>query len=145
MPEEPEKRKLWNIDPSMFEHGRRASFLERQVFPLLRQIAKFGLYALAMGYPIYLVYIGLAYGGLAFWSFFAGSIALIGVVITRLGYASNFKHWDISFKRTAGVFLGFLVATGFYFGIIYLKMWLAPIAVGLFALGLLLVLKRTRS
>lgn len=111
----------------------------------MRQTAKLCLYALAMAYPIYLVYIGLAYGGLAFWSFFAGSIALIGLTITKLGYASNFKHWDVSFKRSTGVFLGFLVATGFYFGIIYLKTWLVPVAVGLFMIGLILVLKRTRT
>ncbi len=41
-----------------------------------------------------------------------------------------------------GIFLGFLVAAGFYAGIIYFKIWLVPIALGLFGLGLLLVLRR---
>ncbi len=144
MSEQPKKRKLWDVDPSMFEQGRKASFLERRILPGLRQAGKIGLYGLAIAYPICLVYVGLAFGGLAFWTFFAGSIALIGVAITKLGYASNFRHWDISLKRTAGVFLGFLIAASFYAGIIYLKTWLVPLAFALLALGLLLVLRRTR-
>jgi len=144
LPDKPKKRKLWNADPSIFELGRKASFLERRILPALRQAAKFGLYTLAIAYPIFLVYIGLAFGGLVFWTFFAGSIALIGVALTKLGYASNFRHWDVSLKRTAGVFLGFLIAASFYAGIIYLKTLLVPVAFALLALGLLLVLRRTR-
>jgi len=144
LPDKPKKRKLWNVDPSIFELGRKASFLERRILPALRQAAKFGLYTLAIAYPIFLVYIGLAFGGLVFWTFFAGSIALIGVALTKLGYASNFRHWDVSLKRTAGVFLGFLIAASFYAGIIYLKTLLVPVAFALLALGLLLVLRRTR-
>lgn len=145
MPEEREKRKLWDVDPSIFEAGRKASFYERRVFPILRQTAKFGLYGLAIAYPIYLVYVGLAFGGLVFWTFFAGSIALIGVVITKLGYAPNFRHWDISLRRTVSVFLGFALAAGFYAGIIYLKSWVLPILLGLMVFGLLLVLRRRKS
>jgi len=107
-------------------------------------MAKFGLYTLAIAYPLYLVYIGLIFGGLVFWGFFVGSIAVIGAAITKLGYASNFRHWDISLKRIAGVFLGFLVAASFYAGIIYLKTWLIPVVFGLFGLGLVLVLRRRR-
>ena len=145
MPERPKKRKLWDVDPSLFQRGPNATFFERRVDPLLRQIAKFGLFALAIAYPIFLVYIGLAFGGLVFWSFFTGSIGLIGVMITKLGYASNFRHWDVSLKRTMSVFLGFLVAISFYAGIIYLKTLLIPVAFGLFGLGLLVVLRRTRQ
>jgi hypothetical protein len=145
LPEEREKRKLWDVDPSIFEAGRKASFYERRVFPILRQTAKFGLYGLAIAYPIYLVYVGLAFGGLVFWTFFAGSIALIGVVITKLGYAPNFRHWDISLRRTVSVFLGFALAAGFYAGIIYLKSWVLPIVLGLLVFGLLLVLRRRKS
>jgi len=130
LPEQPKKRKLWDVNPSIFELGRKASFFERRIFPPLRQTAKFGLYALAIAYPIYLVYIGIAFGGLVFWSFFVGSIALIGIAITKLGYAPNFRHWDVSLKRIGGIFLGFLVAAGFYAGIIYFKIWLGPNCVG---------------
>jgi hypothetical protein len=145
LPEEHEKRKLWDVDPSIFEAGRKASFYERRVFPILRQTSKFGLYGLAIAYPIYLVYVGLAFGGLVFWTFFAGSIALIGVVITKLGYAPNFRHWDISLRRTISVFLGFALAAGFYAGIIYLKSWVLPIVLGLLVFGLLTVLRRRKS
>jgi hypothetical protein len=71
-------------------------------------------------------------------------MAVIGLAITKLGYASNFRHWDISLDRIGGIFLGFLVATTFYAGIIYLKTWLIPVVFGLFGLGLLLVLRRRR-
>ena len=144
MPEENDKRKLWNVDPSMFEVGRKASFYERRVFPFLRQAAKFGLYGLAIAYPIYLVYVGLAFGGLVFWIFFAGSIALVGAVITKLGYASNFRHWDISLKRTVSVFLAFALAAGFYAGIIYLRIWILPVVSGLLVFGLLFVFRKRK-
>jgi hypothetical protein len=139
MPEQPRKRKLWNVDPALFELGRKASFFERRIVPPLRQIAKLALYTLAITYPIYLVYVGLAFGGLVFWSFFAGSLAIMGTIISKLGYASNFRHWDISFKRTVGLLLGFAVAAGFYAGLIYLKIWLVPIAVVLLGFGVFLV------
>jgi hypothetical protein len=145
LPEKPKKRKLWDVDPSIFEPGRKASFYERRIVPPLRQIGKFGLYSLAISYPIYLVYVGLAFGGLAFWGFLAGSMALMGIIIAKLGYASNFRNWDISLKRTLGLLLGFLLAIGFYGGLIYLKTWFVPIGFGLAGLGLLLMLRRSKS
>jgi hypothetical protein len=145
MPGQPKKRKLWNVDPATFELGRKASFLERRIAPPLRQIAKLGLYTLAITYPIYLVYVGLAFGGLVFWSFFVGSLAIMGTIITRLGYASNFRHWDISFKRTVGFLLGFAIAAGFYAGLIYLKIWFVPIAVTLLGFGVYLVRRQFES
>ena len=101
--------------------------------------------AFAISYPIYLVYVGLRFGGLAFWGFLAGSIGLMGIIIARLGYASNFRNWDISLKRTLGLLLCFLLAIGFYGGLIYLKTWFVPIGFGLAGVGLLLVLRRSKS
>ena len=111
----------------------------------MRQLGKFGLFALAVTYPIYLVYVGLAFGGFFFWGFLAGSIAVIGIVIVGLGYGSNFRYWDVSFKRTAGLLLGFPLAVGFYLGLFYLKTWMLPIAFGLAGLGFLIMLKRSKS
>jgi len=139
LPEQRKKKRPWESDPSIFETGREASFFERRISPPLRQIGKFGLYALAVAYPIYLIYVGLAYGGLAFWSFFAGSIIIMGATITKLGYASNFRHWDIGLKRTLGVPLGFAVAAGFYGGLIYARTLLISIAFGLIGLGVFLI------
>jgi hypothetical protein len=123
LPEGRKKRKLWEVDPSIFELGHNASFVERRILPPLRQLGKFGLYALALTYPIYLIYVGLAFGGLAFWGFLA----------------------DISLGRTVGIFLGFVVAVGFYGGLIYLKTLFVPIAFGIVAVGLFLVLRRSKS
>jgi len=135
---------MWEVDPSILEPGSKASFFERRILPPLRQIGKFGLYALAITYPIYLVYVGVAYGGLAFWSFFAGSIMIMGATITKLGYASNFRHWDIGMKRTVGVILGFVVATSFYAGLVYARILFVPVALGLIGLGVFFVWKRSR-
>jgi hypothetical protein len=145
LPEEHKKRRLWELDPSIFEPGRRASFFERRIAPPLRQLGKFSLYSLALTYPIYLVLVGLAFGGLAFWGFLAGSIAVMGIILWRLGYALNFRHWDISLKRSVGLLLGFPLAIGFYGGLIYLKIWLVPIAFGFAGFGLLLILRRSSS
>jgi hypothetical protein len=145
LPERRKKRKLWEFDPAVFQTGRRASFFERRIVPPLRQLGKFCLYVLAITYPTYLVYVGLAFGGLAFWGFLAGSIVAMGIVIARLGYASNFRHYDIGFKRTIGLLLCFPLAAGFYGGLIYLKTWFVPIAFGLLGLGLLIMLRRPKS
>lgn len=145
MPEQRKKNKLWEVDPAIFEPRRKAPFFERRILPRLRQIGKFGLFTLAITYPIYLVYVGVAYGGLAFWSFFAVSIMIMGATITRLGYASNFRHWSIGLKRTLGVLLGFTFAAGFYGGLIYARTLFVPIAIGLIGLGALLVWRRFKS
>lgn len=143
--EEHKKRKLWEVDPTVFDAGRKASFFERRVAPALRQLGKFGLFSLALTYPIYLVYVGVAFGGLAFWGFLVGSIAIMGIIITKLGYASNFKHWDISLKRTLGLLLGFPVTVGFYEALIHLKTLFLPVAFVLAGLGFLLILRRSKS
>jgi hypothetical protein len=145
LPEGRKKRKLWEVDPSILEPGHKASLFERRIVLPLRQLGKFGLYALAITYPIYLVLVGLAFGGLAFWGFLVGSIAVMGILITKLGYASNFRHWDISLKRTVGLLIGFPLAVGFYGGLVYLKIWFVPIVFGFAGLGLFLILKRSRS
>lgn len=69
----------------------------------------------------------------------------MGIVIYGLGYSSNFKQWDISFKRTTVVLLGFVAATGFYAGLTYLRPWLIPVALLLLGLGVFFVLRRFKS
>ena len=92
-----------------------------------------------------MVYVGLAFGGLALWSFFAGSLVVMVAVITRLGYASNFRNWDISLKRALGLPLGFVVAAGFFGGLNYLKTWFVPIAFMILGFGMFLVPRRSKS
>ena len=69
----------------------------------------------------------------------------MGTIIYGLGYSSNFRHWDISLKRTIGVLLGFVVAAGFYAGLIYLRTWFIPVALLLLGLGVFFVLRRFKS
>lgn len=145
MPEQRKKRRLWEVDPSIFQPGRKASFFERRIVPPLKQVGGFSLLALAIAYPILLVIVGVAFGGLVFWSVMAGSIVVIAVVIEKLGYASNFRNWDVSFRRMAALVLGFVIAWSFYAGLFYLKLWLVPIAVTLLSLGLLVVLRRSTA
>jgi len=145
MSERPKKRRLWDIDPSIFELRRRASLFERRIVPPLRQLGKYGLYGLAITYPFYLVFVGLAFGGLVFWAFLVGSMAAFGIVIAKLGYGSNFRQHDVSLKRTVGLLLSFPLAAGFYAGLIYLKTWFVPVALVLLALGIFLVLRRDKS
>jgi hypothetical protein len=138
------KKKIWEVDPHMYDTRQRSSFLERRILPTVRTAAKFGLITLALTYPLYLVYIGLAYGGLAFWSFLAGSSGIIGLILWKLGFAPNYSRWDLGFKRMLGVFGGFAVAFGFYIGLIYLKTLMLPISFALLSVGLFFVLRRGR-
>jgi len=145
MSERPKKRRLWDIDPSIFELRRRASLFERRIIPPSRQLGKYGLYGLAITYLFYLVFVGLAFGGLVFWAFLVGSMSVFGIVIARLGYGSNFRHHDVSLKRTAGLLLSFPLAAGFYGELIYLKSWFVPVALVLVALGIIFVLRRDKT
>jgi hypothetical protein len=145
MPDESEeKKRLWEVDPHLYEKGARAGFLERWVLPRLKVLGKFILIALALTYPIYLVYVGLAYGGIAFWSFLGGSFAVIGVILWKLGFASHYSNWDIGFRGLLGVIAGGMLAIGFYIGLIYAKTLLLPIAFALLGVGLFFVLRRAR-
>jgi hypothetical protein len=145
LPEKSEKKKLWEVDPNLYHTGKRASFSQRRIIPALRQVGKFGLLALLFTYPIYLIYIGLAFGFLAFWTFLAASMVVIGFVISRLGLASNFRNADFGLKRMIGVVLGFMVAAGWIVGVIYLKAWFVPTTFVLIGLGVFFAVRRQRS
>ena len=97
-----------------------------------------------MAYPLGLVTVGLVYGGAVFWVTFFGSIAAIGIIITKAGYARNFQHWDISFRKMGGMVVAFFMALGFYLGLIYLKIWLIPVVVLFVGIGLILAMKKTK-
>jgi len=116
---------------------------ERFILRPLRYVGKYALLALAFTYPIYLVSVGIIYGGIAFWGFFAGSVALMGLIISRLGYSKNFASWDVSLGKFAGLSLAFLTLVGLYLGIIYVKVWIIPIMIT--ALGLVLTYALRKS
>ena len=145
MPEDSdEKERLWEVDPHLYDKGPKAGFLARRILPVLKTLGRFSLIGLALTYPLYLVLVGVVYGGLAFWSFLAGSMTIIGLVLWKLGLASHYASWDIGFKRMLGAIGGFVVAIGFYLGLFYVKTWLLPISFALLGIGVFFVLKRSR-
>ena len=139
------KKRLWEVDSTLYQKRRGASFLEGRVFPALRQVGKFSLISLALVYPLGLVIVGIVYGGLGFWSFFAVSLAIIYLVIAKLGFAPRFRSQGQGFKGILGILGGFLLAAGFYEGLFILRTWTIPAAIGLSALGIVFMLRRTRN
>ena len=127
---EDREHRLWKLDPKIFE-TKKAGFLERHVLGLLRSIGGYSLLSLAFAYPIVLVYLGVAYGGLVFWGSFAGSVILMVALMRGLGFEKNFANKDISWKRTAAIPISFLMALAFILGLVYLRLWFIPIALAI--------------
>lgn len=109
----------------------------------LRPLGSLILFALAAFYPLILVYLGLAYGGLVFWGALAGSLAIIYIVISRLGYARNFEgRGQPVLKSLTILALGFGLAVGLYLSIFNLRGLTFPVAIGLCILGLAYYLRK---
>lgn len=124
------ERKFWQLDPSLYKPGRKASILRRVKDGPRRLIGRIGSFILALFYPISLVYLGIAYGGLVFWGSFGGSLIILWLALTRSGQARNFQSADFGLKkRLAGVSIAFGVALSFVAGIAYNKLWLLSIIV----------------
>ena len=87
------KTRLWQFDPFVFQPGPKAGFLEHHILLRARALGKYTLYSLAFAYPVALVSLGIIFGGLVFWSAFAGSAGLMCLIIKKAGYAKNFAGW----------------------------------------------------
>ncbi|HVH14672.1 MAG TPA: hypothetical protein VNA15_02995 [Candidatus Angelobacter sp.] len=144
MSQDDKKKRFWQVDPAIFKLGRRAGSVERYLLPALRGFGRYVLYALALFYPITLAVVGLVYGGLAFWTYFVGSFAVIGLIISKLGYARNFDRWNVSSRTFAAIFVAFIALLGFFAGLIYLKVWFVPIVFGGLYASFFLTLERSR-
>jgi hypothetical protein len=116
--------RLWHFDPSVFQPGPKAGPLERHILGRARAFGKYTLFALAFAYPVALVSLGIMFGGLVFWTSFAGSMGLIWLIIKKTGYAENFASWDLSKKKFAGLIGGFGIALALFSGLVYLKVWI---------------------
>jgi hypothetical protein len=141
---DPEKRKkkLWEIDPSIYAPGPKARLRQRTV-GLLRGVGKAMLYVAFFAYPLALPIIGVAFGGLAFWATFAGSVVVISVILARLGFARTFAKRDFPFlTSTLALCGGFLCALGFYLGLLTFQWLIIPIVAALAGLGLLVALRK---
>ena len=146
MSKERKKRRFWEIDPTIFQPGPRASFFQRRVIGPTKSLGKYVLFGLAFVYPAALVVLGVMYGGLVFWSFLAGSMALIVLFLSRLGYANRFDTSKADMgRKMGGLSLGFLAALGFYYGLLYLRVWLVPAAFGVVAVAVVLLLRKSSS
>ncbi len=144
MPEPRKKRKLWDIDPTIFEPGPKPSLLERRIIEPLKLLGKYFLFALAFSYPSIIVLVGVVYGGLVFWASLGGSAALIILLISKLGFARNFATSTGNFKkRFLGLLLAFPVVLGFYLGLIYLKIWFIPAAITVLVIVSVLGLRKS--
>jgi len=141
LPEPRKKRPLWQFDPTTFQPGPKANVIERATRPF-RSLARYGLYGLALTYPLYLVIIVIAFGGIVFWPAFAGSIALMGIIITKAGYARNFQNWDISFRKMGALVLAFVATFGLYLGLIHLRLLVVPIFAAILVVGLAIYIIR---
>jgi hypothetical protein len=139
------KRKPWEVDPSIFEPGPRATKIRRFLIEPAKSLAKFSFFGLMLIYPLGLVILGLLFGGLVFWAVFAGSAGLIGLLLWRFGYAKNYAAWNPDFKRQLiGISVAFLLTMGFFFGLTTLSIWMIPIIFALLAVGMVFVLKKAQ-
>jgi hypothetical protein len=131
--EKPRETNLWEFDPAMFQPLRKAGFFERRILGHGQTLVKHTLFAVFFAYPIVLVTLGVAFGGLVFWGSFAGSMILIWAVLRKTGYARNFDSWDIGYKKFAGLSVAFLMMFAFVYSVGYtpLRLWTVPIMAGL--------------
>jgi hypothetical protein len=90
---EHEKKRLWKIDPEIFKPGRQRR-LRETLKDLARSLGKSVGIVLLIAYPVMLTVLGIEYGGLVFWGTLAGSLAVIGLLLQRLGYARRFQSQD---------------------------------------------------
>jgi hypothetical protein len=141
---EPERKKynFFQVDQAAFRPLHKAKFQERYLVEPLKSLGRYVFFGALFAYPVALVIVGVEFGGLVFWSSFLGSVALIGLAIDKLGYSRNFQNWDVALGRIRGLLVAFLLVLGFYFGIIYLKVWLAPVTVIAAAVVVPIMLKK---
>jgi hypothetical protein len=123
----PRKARLWQFDPSVFQPGPRAGFVERHILGRARSLGKYSLYGLAFAYPVVIVSLGVMFGGLVFWSLFAGSMGLFWLVINKAGYSRNFANHDVGYRKFVGLLGAFAVAMALIGGLIYIRLWTVPV------------------
>jgi len=79
------KTRLWQFDPSVFQPGPKAGFLEHHILRRARALGKYTLYSLAFAYPVALVSLGIIFGGLVFWASFGINPFLLAMSYQALG------------------------------------------------------------
>jgi len=134
--------RFWQVDLGVFHRTGKPRRVSR-VLDRLRQLGSFLLVALALSYPLTLVYLGIAYGGFVFWGSFSGSLVIIYVIISRLGFARNFEGWGSGFlKRLVVLVIAFGAAAGFYLSLFSLRILTIPLIICLLISGLVYFLRK---
>jgi len=136
------KTRLWQFDPSVFQPGPKAGFLEHHILLRARALGKYTLYSLAFAYPVALVSLGIVFGGFVFWSTFGGSVGLMWLIIKKAGYARNFAHWGVGNTRFLGLFGAFGFVLAFFYGLIQMREWFLPIFGGVIVISLIVGVRR---
>jgi len=130
---EGKKKKLWTVYEDIFRPAKVRTSLQRFA-DMLRSVGKIVLLALLFIYPILMVYAGIVYGAVAFWSSLFGSVLVIGIVLSRTGYARNFEGRRGSLGRgLASLFLAFVAIVGLYLGLFHFGFFIVPIFLGVVA------------
>ncbi len=109
----------FEFNPSIFQPGPKAGFLEQHIVSRARSLGKYTLYALTFVYPIILVSLGVEYGGLVFWGSLTGSMVIVGLMIKKAGYAANFADWGIGYKKFLALPSAFAILLSVYYGLVY--------------------------
>jgi hypothetical protein len=104
-----EKDRFWKVDPEIFKPGKHRR-LGETLKDLARSIGKTVGILLLIAYPVLVVVLGVEYGALVFWGTLAGSVAVVGLLLQRLGYARRFGSQDPKLLRQlVALFLAFAV------------------------------------
>ncbi len=135
--EDDENKRLWVVDPSMFNPGPTPSLPER-ITRFLKSVGRTVIPPLFLTYPVALVVLGIAFGGFVFWVGLLASMILMGLLLSRWGYAARFEGWDYSLTRhLTGLTLAFLALAGIYLRLARYDFWFVPLIFSLVATGLL--------
>ena len=122
----PEKERLWKVDPETFKPGRPRR-LRETLKDLAKSIGKAAGFTLLVAYPVLLTILGIEFGGLVFWGTLAGSLAAIGLVLKRLGYARRFESQNPKLlKQLVALSLAFAGIAFFLFVSLWLTRGLLP-------------------
>ncbi|OLD09495.1 MAG: hypothetical protein AUI95_00815 [Crenarchaeota archaeon 13_1_40CM_3_52_4] len=137
------EERFWKVDKSIFHPKVRSSL--RRLTASVRSIGKIVLFLLLFSYPILLVYTGIQYGGIVFWSMLGGSFIVIGLILSKGGYAGNFQSRNGSLaKGLAGIALALIVMVAFYLGLLNLRVMMIPLSVGILVAAAAFVMARAK-
>jgi len=138
------ERKYWNVEKGIFSTKGTRTVL-RHISSTFQSLGKSIIFLLLFGYPVLLVYAGIAYGAVAFWGSLGASILLIGLALSKSGYARNFEGRKGNLVRgLAGLAIAFVVLIVFYLGLFNFGALMVPILLGIIVAAVAFAMVRSR-